>query len=580
MRIIMKVIQISDLHIDETNDETKTRKKIDLMCQTIKDNVSKMEQLVFCFLGDLINKGIPQNFDRLSPILEYICDAFRDYAFSFEFVPGNHDLCLESDGSLSTSKFNDYIKKYVDYNFTPTDTVHIKEYDGMTLVLLSSVCHFDHKFGSISIEQLKNKIEHYKKPYLVMTHHALLGDNEKDISPIRNSNALATLMKSNYFIGFLHGHTHGYKNIKVENCQIIGVGPFLKDVPNINNQFNFIDIHSGQIFQVDNFFYREDFEEYNCMTVYKNNCNYYLAKSVNELYCRVTNDLSYKKYTFNLCMQLESSLCALKKDIETYCGDHIKNAQELISSVPPENMKYNHGQYWNLDAEVSGIDYVVNRLKVSPNSTRAILPLINMNEVIKTSGQDKKEDLPALNVIQFSLDNTTSTLNVSMYFRSLEVNNFLKTNICEAFLCAQKISEEIPFIKFINLSIFAAIAQYYEGYKSGNKVSAIDNMSSEKLTYYLSKHAFHKIAQLLEEKKNIRNYSDTTAIENMSKALVVVSDMHTLPGGVLAAFTETKSLIDEYNNLKTSKAMFSALKELENKIDQAMSKLIEQFRGI
>jgi len=112
-----------------------------------------MEQLVFCFLGDLINKGIPQNFDRLSPILEYICDAFRDYAFSFEFVPGNHDLCLESDGSLSTSKFNDYIKKYVDYNFTPTDTVHIKEYDSMTLVLLSSVCHFDHKFGSISVSR-------------------------------------------------------------------------------------------------------------------------------------------------------------------------------------------------------------------------------------------------------------------------------------------------------------------------------------------------------------------------------------------------------------------------------------------
>ncbi len=575
----MKIIQISDLHIDETTDEIKVRKKIDLMCKTIKDKVSKTELLVFCFLGDLINKGNPRNFDRLSPILEYICDAFTGYTFSFEFIPGNHDICPEFDGSLSTCKFNNYIKKYVVYDFTPTNTVHIKEYDDIALVLLSSVCHFDHKYGSISIEQLKSKIEHFHKPYLVMTHHALLGDNEKDISPIRNSNALATLMKSNYFIGFLHGHTHGYKNIKVEQCLIIGVGPFLKDVPNINNQFNFIDVHNGQIFQVDNFFYREDLEEYNYVTVYKNNCNYYFANSVSELHCRVTNDLSYKKYTFNLCMQLESPLSTLKKDIETYCGSHIKNAQELINPFPPKYMKYNHGQYWNLNTEVSGIDYVVNQLKTSPNSTRAILPLVNVDEVIKTSWQGKKEDLPALNVIQFSLDNTTSTLNVSMYFRSLEVNNFLKTNLCEAFLCAEKISEEIPFIKSINLSIYAAIAQYYEGYKSGNKVSTIDNMSSEKLTYYLSRQEFDEIAVLLEEKKNIRNYSDTTVIENISKALAVVSDMPNLPDGVISAFEETKRYIGEYNNLKISKTMFSALKELENNIDQAMSKLIEQFRG-
>lgn len=68
-------------------------------------------------------------------------------------------------------------------------------------------------------------------------------------------------------------------------------------------------------------------------------------------------------------------------------------------------------------------------------------------------------------------------------------------------------------------------------------------------------------------------------IENISKALAVVSDMPNLPDGVISAFEETKRYIGEYNNLKISKTMFSALKELENNIDQAMSKLIEQFRG-
>lgn len=575
----MKLIQISDLHIDETYDKNKINKKIESMCKAIKREVSKSEQLVFCFLGDLINKGIPENFVSLSPILESICISFHEYKISFEFIPGNHDLCPEASGTLSTKKFNKYIKKYVDYGFTKSNSIHVKEYDDITLILAGSVCHLDHKYGYVNMAQLENKINHLNNPYLVMTHHALLGDNDSDISPIRNSNALASLMKSESFVGFLHGHTHGYKNIKIEKSQIIGVGPFLKDVPNINNQFNLIDIHKGQICQIDNFYYREDLGEYNYVTVFKNKCNFYFANSIYNLYSCVTRDLEYYTYTSNLCMQLETSLSDFENDIETYFSSYIKNAHDLIIPSPPKYMKYNHGQYWNSNTITPGFDYIINQLKTSPNSTRAILPLINFDEVIKTSDYGKNENLPALNIIQFSLDNDISTLNISMYFRSLEVNNFLKINICEAFLCAKKISQNIRSVKFINLSIYAAIAQFYEGYKAGNRVCAIDSMSSERLTLYLSLQNFDKIANLLEEKKNIHNYSDTTAIDNMSKALTAVSDLPGIPNGVIDTFNKTKNYIDEYNSLKSSKAIFSDLSEAENNIDLAMAKLINKFKG-
>lgn len=576
----MKIIQISDLHIDRKYDKNKTINKIELMCQEIIKRVSKAEQIVFCFLGDLINKGTPENFSGLTPILESICTAFSGYDISFEFIPGNHDLCPEAGGMLSTKKFNQYIKKYTGYSFSKRNSIHIKDYDDIMLVLAGSVCHLDHKYGYINMTQLANKISHLKKPYLVMTHHALFGDNDDDISSIRNSNTLAFLMKSEFFVGFLHGHTHGYKNIKIEECQIIGVGPFLKDVPNINNQFNLIDIHKGQIYQVDNFYYREDLGKYNSITVYENKCNYYFAKSVMDLYSHITNNLVHSKYGFNLCMQLETSLSDFENDIKRHFSGNIKNAQDLLASSPPSNMKYNHGQYWSSDVEVPGFDYVVNQLKSSPNTTRAVLPLISVNEVIKASNYGKNQDLPALNIVQFTLDNNTSTLNISMYFRSLEVNNFLKTNICEAFLCAERIARDIPFIKSVNLSIYAAVAQYCDGYKAGNKVCTIDSKSSEELTLDLSLHKFDSIAALLEEKKEIRNYSDTTVFDNMSKALAAVSCLPDMPHGVIDAFNETKIRIDEYNNLKSKKAMFSDLSEAEGLIDQAMTKLINKFRGI
>lgn len=576
----MKLIQISDLHIDETYDKNKTAGKIELMCRAIKKEVSVTEPLVFCFLGDLINKGIPENFARLSPVLESIHDAFAGYNISFEFIPGNHDLCPEAGGMLSTKKFNKYIKKYVGYSFSKRNSIHIKDYDDITLVLAASVCHLDHKYGYINMTHLANRISHLGKPYLVMTHHALFGDNDDDVSTIRNSNALASLMKSECFVGFLHGHTHGYKNIEIEKCRIIGVGPFLKDVPNINNQFNLIDIHKGQICLVNNFFYREDLGEYSFMTVYENKCNYYFARSVKDLYSNVTSNLKHYKHTFNLSMHLETSLSGFENDIRTYFGDYIKNAQDMLEPLPPSNMKYNHGQYWSSDVEVPGLDYVVNQLKSSPNTTRAVLPLISVNEVIKTSNHGKNQDLPALNIVQFTLDNNTSILNISMYFRSLEVNNFLKTNICEAFLCAERIARDIPFIKSVNLSIYAAVAQYCDGYKAGNKVCTIDSKSSEELTLDLSLHKFDSIATLLEEKKEIRNYSDTTVFDNMSKALAAVSCLPDMPHGVIDAFNETKIRIDEYNNLKSKKAMFSDLSEAEGLIDQAMTKLINKFRGI
>jgi hypothetical protein len=101
------------------------------------------------------------------------------------------------------------------------------------------------------------------KPTLVLTHHSFFNDSSTANSAIRNAYGVFSAIENKNIIGILHGHTHGYKDIIIGNkCRLVGVAPFLEQIPGINNQANLISVYPSGIRKIVNYRYQADIEEF------------------------------------------------------------------------------------------------------------------------------------------------------------------------------------------------------------------------------------------------------------------------------------------------------------------------------
>jgi thymidylate synthase len=96
-------------------------------------------------------------------------------------------------------------------------------------------------------------------------------------------------------------------------------------------------------------------------------------------------------------------------------------AKDYQNPVKPPSLYINHGEYITSD----GIVHIINELKLKQTSNRALLSLINQEDIIG-SGDNP---IPSFMVLQFSLEG--EELYVTTYFRALEVANFLNVNLEE-----------------------------------------------------------------------------------------------------------------------------------------------------
>ena len=54
----MKIIQVSDLHIDDNTDVNQLKNQISLLVQTLIQYCSINEEIIICVLGDVIDKAM------------------------------------------------------------------------------------------------------------------------------------------------------------------------------------------------------------------------------------------------------------------------------------------------------------------------------------------------------------------------------------------------------------------------------------------------------------------------------------------------------------------------------------------
>lgn len=569
------------MHITSGLSIDSITSQISKLHEALKHRLDKTETIVFCILGDIVDKGDPTVFAKALIVLNYMKELFSEFNPRFEFTPGNHDLCncphnpipeICTEEKCGLTQYYSFIRSF-DSSYNPEENISHRKYDDVDLILANSISHKNCKYGQIDMEGLKNIV--IDKPTILVTHHAFFSESDTDSAPIRNAYKIFELIEAKDIVGVLHGHTHGYKNIKLGNqCPIVGVGPFLKDIPNINHQVNLVSITPSGIYQVANYYYRKDLNKYNEDIVYKSTEKAYFGSSVKNVYEKVLHDTKKFGILPGMHLKLEMPYMDFKAEIEQCFSEHIPMALAWQkTSEVPDSLYYNHGQYMQSNS-TTAIKFITEELKSKATSSRALIPLIDFDMVFK-SGDGF---LPSFDLVQFGFMKEERThLYIFLYLRALETKHFLPINLCEIYLMCNEIVNEIRSIATIDLSVYAFKAQYKESFGCFKRAE-IDTLKEAEITMLLRDNA-HSIINLLEDKRLLsETVIEDKGMISLYNALVAANDRTAVQASIMIL---SKDILNTMSTLKAERektSNYSSIEVLEQQLETEFDQLINLFK--
>ncbi|CAI3202390.1 metallophosphoesterase family protein [Clostridium neonatale] len=575
----MYILQLSDFHINNAVDLNEYKDKIDKMYDSSKDILEENEEIIFCICGDITDQGSKEGYENAIKVIDYIKEKFIVYNYKFEFIPGNHDIC---EGSFD--EIDKCISRYTEKEYTyEKNNVVVRLYDGINLILLNTSYHKDYKYGKIDFVELEEKLKNITdgKNFVVM-HHTFISEYETDQSAIRDAYKFIKLLEKYNVCALLHGHTHGYSDITIaKECKVIGVGPLFKKQDDINTQFNIIKVNSSQINNIYNMRYNSDLNRYTKVDVFSRTfLNYFNGYDLKETYEKVVQAIKEYGAIINFNMNIRTELQKFNESIEHLFYEQIKIAEEWQEKVPPSSLYYNHGEYM-FKGKVDPINHIIKELIRKPTSSRAIIPLINMNDVVD-SGDNF---LPSLDIIQFGFDNDERIeLCVTIYLRALEVNNFLKINLCEVYVMCKKIKEQIRSISNININIFAFRAQYKEKFSCFKKAD-IDITDESRIMIKVMKK---KVEQIIELLKNKYELSETVVhldgIDKLDRCIKNYNDdceeEESYPIKIVEGIGTLKECMNKLKKLREKTSDYKEIEEQEEIVQKGIKCLINEFEKL
>lgn len=571
----MFILQISDLHIGIDIDLHEIKYKIDKIYIEVEKIIEKSELLIFCICGDITDEGKKDGYNNATIVIDYLKEKFNEYNYKLEFIPGNHDIC---EGNFE--EFDKFISGYVGGMYSYTDkNVVVRKYGDINLVLLNSSYHKDHKYGKIDLVQLTNEIKENENNFVIM-HHTFISEYEDDQSAIRNAYKFIKVLDENKVCALLHGHTHGYSDISISNeCKVIGVGPLFKKIEDINNQFNIIEIKSGKVNKVYNMRYSSDLDGYSALEVFsRKRKNMFYGESVIDVYDEVVKATKAYGAIMNFNMNITIKLDEFNSQIENIFSDKIIIAEEWQEKIPPNTLYYNHGQYMfkgNMDA----IEYVIKELKNKATSSRAIIPLINMEDVVGSADNF----LPSLDIIQFGFkEDNKKELYITLYLRALEVNNFLKINLSEVYVMCKKISEKIRGISILNITIFSFKAQYREKFSCFRKAE-IDILDESELMISVMEKDINTIICLLENKHELsETVVHLNGVEKLERCIKNYNrrNKKVYSDDICNSISDLKKNMDKLKELRESTSNYTEINQEERNVEVQFQQLIKEFKKL
>lgn len=249
----MKVVVLSDLHIDDTSKWNAISEE---MLKRIRNIAKENERIIFVLLGDIVNgfrerttEDIQRFYKKADSFLDTINNGLKEKSVEFYFTPGNHDL----DGN-SLESFNEFIKRHSrindsPYAFTLNESVFTFDIDDFRFILVDSNLSRDYNArGQIDGKLLKFKGVTEKQIVLFMHHPPYNRESYSDYDDKALDNPLDIMFLHAKYV--FYGHQHGdhkedlYKNRDTIYVPVTGL--FNKG-QNIRNGFAVLNIQDNKI---------------------------------------------------------------------------------------------------------------------------------------------------------------------------------------------------------------------------------------------------------------------------------------------------------------------------------------------
>jgi len=536
------------------------------------------DKVVCCLLGDIVDQGDFTAYSSAIGLVRALLDRLtclvgKDH-LAVTMVPGNHDLCKK--GRIRClDAFNAFSRELLGDTavFSDSNSIYQFSYFGYQFICASSVLHREKAFGQLDFDALA---QCSPAPYTIMlAHHALISSDPTDTAPIRDGYRLQKYLEEQNILAFLHGHTHGCKRYTVgRDCQVIGVGPMFKMVPDISNQCNLILISGPSVQAIWTLVYQGDRETWDqILTFQRNTENHYYGSSVSEMYQRLLGDADGSGPLENLKFQIHQGLVSFEKEIKQSFPDYLKEATEWQSFDRPDHLDYTHGELMN-GPGIHWDEFVISTLRENPTSKRAIVPLISKEMAFQ--GGDGK--LVSFDIVQFGFpDNDCRNLHISVYLRALEIRYFLPLNLCETYLMAQKLANHFPSMEQVTVCLFAFRAEAKKTYGRYRKAQ-IDLASESEIVKWLLEDRT-QLKQALLEKADMGD----TVIENGWLIKLENSLDHFYKednrGDVMQQIAEVKGFLEQFKQERQRCSNYSETQEQEDLYVQALKKLSDMICG-
>lgn len=606
----MYIIQMADLHIGSQKETAPTeeafiRKSVEL----IKEKIPKKEEILLCLCGDIIDSKdlkddkteVQKRYDVAKELIGILKQLLEDYyTLTIKCCPGNHDIThmdefaqfVRSVDSPDRSKKqlkNCYTYKSKSSNFIFVNSCEGDQYD----------------VGCINYDELERQLDTLPREErkMLILHHTIMSMFDKDPSPIRNAARLVKVIDKYNISTVLHGHIHGRDVFMLgqNQCKLIGVGAlFSRSNANVNSQFNIIKYNNDIVTEILNCRYNADggSDEWDVRDLAdKEYENIFRGDSFEDAYKQLINKLRVITPLYNVVLKISNDYKKFSNDLEKYfeneilkIGDKEYNYFDLAkmweADDVPEELYFNHGSYFKVN-ELTGIDFVKEKLNQKSTSNRIVLSTYNMKEVVQSF--DDSRYLPSLESIQFGKIDNERKLLVHMHLRALEANRFLKINICEiAYVLAElkKGTDAIDFDK-VDISISAFRVQKKERFNCFLKAE-IDKLSEPRLNAKVNHGKIEELCKLLEEKRDgMETITKVRGVEAVYEAMKAsneeADDMSPIhyDDEILRMFEEVLEVYKELGNIHERTSISSQQeKECEEKIDKLLGDVIQKLKEL
>lgn len=267
---------------------------------------------------------------------------------------------------------------------------------------------------------------------------------------------------------------------------------------------------------------------------------------------------------FNLILAHEFEIGLAESPFVVLHEDAARNWQ---SETRPKNLPFSHGEYFH---GTKGIDHIVQELRSKTTSRRALISLVNMDDLLASGDQP----IPSFLIAQCGIEG--DSLYVTAYFRALETIKFLPINLAEVALLIRRLRNEFPQLRLVRLLIIA-----FRAYSEPDFVLDRAQMDIEPrgaIAMAVSKREIARLTSWLENKKKSRSLFEVGAIEEMRNAMDAESSTYPLP--VRNAMQEAIASLEALADLRSRASEGERLEMERNRFVGALDKAIKELHDL